>query len=84
MSASFDPAPRPALRRAPDRAAHPTAPVVPPAPVTEAAAKPRKDKLVKLKVEVPRSLREGLVDEARRRGLTLDELVSLILRSRQP
>ena len=77
---SFDPSPRPALRRAADSTAHPTAPVAPAA--GEPEAKPGRDKRVKLKVEVPRSLKEGLVDEARRRGLTLDELVALILRSR--
>lgn len=90
--AAFDPTPRPALRRAADAGTHPTAPV-PAGPASAASAasaaetvregaKPRKHKLVKLKVEVPKSLKEDLVDEARRRGMSLDELVSLVLRSR--
>lgn len=86
----FDPSPRPALRRAADSGTHPTAPSTGHAlagglqhgTTADAVTGPRKDKLVKLKVEVPRSLKASLADEAKRRGMSLDQLVSLILRSR--
>lgn len=84
----FDPSPRPALRRASDSGVHPTAPAnigvggLQQGATADAITGPRKDKLVKLKVEVPKSLKASLADEAKRRGMSLDQLVALILRSR--
>lgn len=85
---AFDPTPRPALRRAPDAAAHPTAPAgtadQPPrafAGVTsDAIAKP--EKTAKLKVQVPKSLKAGLEDEAARTGTSVDAIVVRALRAR--
>lgn len=73
---SFDPTPRPALKRASDASAHPTAPVEQPATET----KPEKN--AKLKVQVPKSLKEALQDEAKAAGVSLDTLVTRILRTR--
>lgn len=79
---------RPALRRAADRDLHPVTP--PPGDTVGSAAgtssteavKPRKDKSVKLSVRVPRSLRSALRDEADRRGMSVDELVTILLGDR--
>lgn len=79
---------RPALRRAADRDLHPVTP--PPSddlriaagrPPTE-AVKSRKEKSVKLAVKVPKSLRTTLREEADRRGMTVDELVVILLGDR--
>lgn len=99
---SFDPAPRPALRRSADASAHPTAPA-PAAPAAAALAastpapstpvtlggstsdvmRPTKpEKTTKLKVQVPRSLKAALEAQAKAEGVSLDALVSRLLRAR--
>ena len=80
---------RPALRKAADRDRHP---VTPPATdglqvaagtSTADAVKPaRKEKAVKLSVKVPKSLRASLREEAARRGMSVDELVVILLGDR--
>lgn len=83
---SFDPAPRPALRRAADASAHPTAPTAP-APIlggtTSDVLRPAKpERTAKLKVQVPRSLKAGLQARAKAEGVTLDALVTRLLHER--
>lgn len=86
---SFDPTPRPALKRASDATEHPTAP----APTTEAprefsgntadvmrTSKP--EKTAKLKVQIPRSMKASLEAEAKKSGTSLDALVARILKAR--
>lgn len=79
------------LKPAADRDVHPVAP--PPAEVedlhvhgghttADAVVTPKKDKLVTLSVEVPKSLRKALRDEAERRGMTVDQLVGILLGDR--
>ena len=79
---------RPALRRAADRDLHPVTPpatddlrVAPDASTAE-AVKVRKEKSAKLSVKVPRSLRESLREEANRRGMSVDQLVTILLGDR--
>jgi hypothetical protein len=43
---------------------------------------PDKDKLVDLGVQVPKSLRKSVRQEAGRRGMTVDEVVADALRAR--
>ena len=88
---TFDPTPRPALKRASDATAHPTAPAAP-----AAAAAPREfsgntadvmrpakpEKTTKLKVQVPKSLKASLEAEAKAAGTSLDALIARILRNR--
>jgi predicted HicB family RNase H-like nuclease len=71
---SFDPTPRPALKRASDATAHPTAPVAQPTGKAE--------KTAKLKIQVPKSVKAALQDEAKSVGISVDALVTRILRSR--
>jgi len=89
---------RRALRKAADRAVHPVAPPPgdplvstppasapsPPPPVPGAGAGRRRDrdKRVKLSVKVPKALRSALREEAERRGMSVDELVGILLGDR--
>lgn len=87
---SFDPAPRPALRRATDAtdaSTHPTAPA-PAAPVasrtlggtTSDVLRPaRLEKTAKLKVQIPRSLKAALEAQAKAEGVSVDALVTRAL-----
>ena len=83
--------PRPALRKAGDADLHPSTPQG----ITEEASflrrglntsdsigMPDRDKLVDLGVQVPKSLRKGVRAEAKRRGMTTDEVVAEALRDR--
>ena len=49
---------------------------------TADAVSPKKDKLVGLDVKVPKSLRTALRAEAERRGMTVDQLVEILLGDR--
>ena len=81
---------RPALKRATDRGVHPVAPpadevgaiAVVAGRSTADAVSPKKDKLVDLGVKVPKSLRKALREEADRRGMTVDQLVQILLGDR--
>ena len=89
---SFDPAPRPALRRATDASTHPTAPAAAPAsPVTsrtlggttsDALRPARPEKTAKLKVQLPRSLKAALEAQAKAEGVSVDALVTRLLQQR--
>lgn len=52
------------------------------ATTADAIGMPDKDKLVDLKVQIPKSLRKSLRAEANRRGLTIDHVVTEALRER--
>ncbi|CAB4889992.1 MAG: hypothetical protein F2923_03160 [Actinobacteria bacterium] len=83
----FDPAPRPALTRATDAIWHPTlpreheerAPLIS-GSTSDAILGPKQDKLVALTIDVPKSIRKALRHDAQERGLTVDQLVTLLAR----
>lgn len=86
--AVFDPTPRPALSRASDSVWHPTLPREHEerAPLTSGATSdallgPKADKLVPLTLELPKSIRKALREDAEQRGLTVDQLITLLARS---
>lgn len=93
------PPPRPALRRAVDADVHPvtgrSAPAPTPSGKTFAPTKggpttadalmgPAKDKLVDLGVRVPKSVRKRLRQQAKARGVSVDDLVASILSAALP
>jgi hypothetical protein len=82
---------RPALHKAGDSDVHPSTP--PPtgddmsllrvgATTADAVGMPDKDRLVDLGVQVPKSLRKSVRQEAKRRGITVDAVVAEALRTR--
>jgi len=82
---------RPGLRKAGDAAVHPTLPstqavepplVRPGASTADAVLGPDAEKPVTLDVTIPKWLRKSIRAEAKRRGLTLDEIVAEALRGR--
>lgn len=89
-----DETPRVGLRKAPDADLHPSTPVGD----TSAAADPSwlrsrsstadsvgtpdKDKLVTLELTLPKSLRKSVRQEAKRRGISVDEVIVEVLRDR--
>jgi hypothetical protein len=75
---------RPRLRKAPDAHAHPTAGLLNEDTILSGSTSDaiRKDKLVTVEVEIPKSLRKTMRAEARHRGITLDALVIEALRAR--
>ena len=90
---TFDPTPRPALRKAADANVHPSMPAVAEqshedlstragSSASDTMRPPAKDKLVELSVEIPKSLRKELRKRAEEQGMTLDALVTLYLRNR--
>jgi hypothetical protein len=83
--------PRPALRKAGDADVHPSTPQgVTDEPsflrkglnTADAVGMPDRDKLVDLGVQIPKSLRKGVRAEAKRRGMTVDQIVAEALRDR--
>ena len=91
---STDDAPRAGLRKAPDADLHPSTPVgdsaIPADPswlrgrssTADSVGTPDKDKLVTLEVTLPKSLRKSVRQEAKRRGISVDEVVIEVLRDR--
>lgn len=81
---------RPPLRKAGDADVHPSAPSEEPAflrrgaTTSDALGSPDKDRPVDLGVQVPKSLRKAVRQEAERRGVTVDEVVAEALRDRMP
>jgi hypothetical protein len=82
---------RPSLRKAGDADVHPSTPPSAPeepsllrigATTADSIGSPDKDKLVDLDVQVPKSLRKAIRAEAKRRGMTLDDVVAEALRER--
>lgn len=68
---SFDPTPRPALRKAPDSEIHPTSQST--AHTGDAVFE---GKRVPLVVKVPKKLRKAAREQAKAAGLTFDEFVT--------
>ena len=82
---------RPSLRKAGDGDIHPSTPLATAdessllrvgATTADAIGMPDKDKLVDLGVQVPKSLRKSVRQEAKRRGMTVDDVVAEALRLR--
>jgi hypothetical protein len=85
------PADRPPLRKAGDTDIHPSTPPSTTedssllrvgATTADAIGMPDKDKLVDLGVQVPKSLRKSVRQEAKRRGISVDHVVAEALRIR--
>jgi hypothetical protein len=74
MTSRFDPTPRPALRKAPDSAIHPTTQA---APNTQDAV--LAGKRVPLVARVPKKLRKRARDQAKAARLTIDEFVTIAI-----
>lgn len=75
MSTNFDPAPRPALRKAPDANVHPT---------THVASDHTGDavlegKKVAIQTTIPKQLRKQLRRSAKSAGVSIDEFVTIAL-----
>ena len=84
---------RPALRKAGDADLHPSTPQATASEPSfrrrglntgDSVGPPDRDKLVDLGVQVPKSLGKSVRDEAKRRGLTVDQVVAEALRERSP
>lgn len=81
---------RAGLRKAPDADVHPSTPPVGSEPswvkggnsTADSVGVPGKDKDVTLEVTVPKSLRKSVRQEAKRRGISVDEVVAEALRRR--
>lgn len=82
---------RPSLRKAPDADLHPSTPQVEVPEqsllrkgmnASDSVGGPDRDKLVDLGVKVPKSLRKTVRAEAKRRGISMDDLVAEALRDR--
>lgn len=82
--------PRVGLRKAADADVHPSTPAPGSDPVwvkggnstADSVGVPGKDKPVALEVTIPKSLRKSVKQEAKRRGITVDEVVIEALRLR--
>ena len=75
MSPNFDPAPRPALRKAPDANVHPTTHVAS-AHAGDAILEGRK---VAIQATIPKKLRKQLRRSAKSAGVSIDEFVTIAL-----
>lgn len=75
MSNTFDPTPRPALRKAPDAGVHPTTHIA--APNTSDAV--MEGKTVDMTVRIPKKLRKQVRRVAKAGDLSVDQLVNLAL-----
>lgn len=84
---------RAGLRKAPDADLHPSTPVdAGPGPdpawlsgrssTADSVGMPDKDKLVTLEITLPKSLRKAIRQEAKRRGVSVDDIVVDALRDR--
>jgi len=85
---AFDPTPRQALGKATDAVWHPTLPrdhedraPLSTGATSDALLGPKRDKLVALNVEVPKSIRKALKTEADKRGMSLDQLITMLARN---
>lgn len=81
---------RAGLRKAADADVHPSTPPVGAEPswvrgggsTGDSVGAPDKDKLVTLELKLPKSLRKSVKEEAKRRGMSVDEVVIETLRHR--
>jgi hypothetical protein len=82
--------PRAGLRKAADSDLHPSTPPIADEPTwvkggnstADSVGMPDKDRLVTMEVSIPKSLRKSVKQEAKRRGMTVDEVVADALRLR--
>lgn len=79
MSASFDPTPRPALRKAPDADVHPTTHVVSSLTSSSSADSVIGGKEVELTVRIPKKLRKQVKKVARDSEMTVDQIATIAL-----
>lgn len=84
---AFDPTPRAALTKATDAALHPTLPrdqeeraPLSTGATSDALLGPKRDKLVELNIELPKSIRKALKTEAEKRGMSVDQLITMLAR----
>ncbi len=91
MSEPSVPTQRSALVKAADAQLHPTTPKLEPlgdlgtkagSATSDVMRGPKKEKLVTIKVDIPRSVRKALSIEAEKRGLSVKQLINAILRDR--
>lgn len=75
MSPNFDPAPRPALRKAPDANVHPTTHVA----STHAGDAILEGRKVAIQATIPKKLRKQLRRSAKSAGVSIDEFVTIAL-----
>lgn len=75
MSTNFDPAPRPALHKAPDAKVHPTTHVAS-AHTGDAVLEGKK---VAIQTTIPKQLRKQLRRSAKSAGVSIDEFVTIAL-----
>ena len=75
MSPNFDPAPRPALRKAPDANVHPTTHVA----STHTGDAVLEGKKVAIQTTIPKQLRKQLRRSAKSAGVSIDEFVTIAL-----
>lgn len=79
MSASFDPTPRPALRKAPDADVHPTTHVSSSLASSSSSDAVVGGKEVELTVRIPKKLRKRVKQVARDSELTVDQIATIAL-----
>jgi|GEM_PF-905223 hypothetical protein len=91
MSESSVPNQRPALAKAADADLHPTTPKLEPvddltskagSATSDVMRPPKKEKLVTIKLDIPKSVRKALRIEAEKRGLSVNQLIIAVLRDR--
>lgn len=79
MSASFDPTPRPALRKAADAAVHPTTQTASPLASASTGDALVEGKVVEMVVRIPKKLRKQVKKAAHDSDLSIDQIVTLAL-----
>ena len=79
MSASFDPTPRPALRKAADAAVHPTTQKASPLASASTGDALTEGKTVEIVVRIPKKLRKQVKNAAQDSNLSVDQIVTLAL-----
>lgn len=80
MSASFDPTPRPALRKAPDADVHPTTHVAASSLSSSSSSDAVLDgKEVELTVRIPKKLRKQVKKVARDSKMSVDQIATMAL-----
>ena len=79
MSSSFDPTPRPALRKAADAAVHPTTQTASPLASASTGDALVEGKAVEMVVRVPKKLRKQVKKAAQDANLSVDQMVTLAL-----
>jgi hypothetical protein len=91
MSETKIPNQRPALAKSADADLHPTTPKLEPiddltskagSATSDVMRAPKEEKLVTVKIDIPKSLRKSLRIEAEKRGISVPPLINAVLRDR--